>query len=48
MIDPENVPPVGAEEVVARYVLAAKASKLVCEDGGAKWQLCCPYRYVEL
>ena len=48
MIDPKNVPAVGLEEVVARYVLASKASKLVYEDGDAKWQLFCPYRYVEL
>ena len=44
MIDPKNVPPVGIKEVVARYVLASKASKLVYEDGTAKHGLFNPYK----
>ena len=48
MIDPGNVPPVELDEVVARFVLASKASRLVYEDGEAKPQLFCPYKHVEL
>lgn len=48
MIDPESVPTVALDEIVARFVLASKASRLVFEDGKAKPQLFYPYKHVEL
>lgn len=48
MIDPENVPPIRLDEIVTRFVLASRVSKLVFENGEAKPQLFYPYKHVEL